>query len=776
MKYIRLSLLTICILFIQINYASGQEWKPVSGNIMTQWAGEITPENAWKEYPRPQMVRKEWKNLNGLWDFTISNGIDNSPSQRYTRKILVPFCVESALSGIKEPVTGSQEMMYRRYFTIPETWKGKRILLHFEAVDYVSKIWIDGKFVGDHKGGYDSFRFDITDALNTSDNHEISMVIWDPSNTGSQPVGKQTLLGLSKGNYTPTSGIWQTVWMEPVAEISIQSLRILPDIDLQTLTVDVILKGWGYDHQIKVRALEKGVEIASAEGVAGKPVTLNIKNPKLWSPDSPYLYDLKVSLSGGGKTIDEVESYFGMRKISMARDAAGFMSIHLNNKEVFQLGPLDQGYWPDGLLTPPSDQALIYDIEYLKKVGCNMDRVHVKVQPARFYYHCDRLGLLVWQDMISPNPAVRRSEAGDAKSWEREWEAIIDQLYSHPSIVQWIVFNESWGQYDTERMTDWTKRKDPSRLVTNASGWIDRNVGDIRDFHDYTVYPSMGWVPKNYPRAMVLGEGGGHELPIKDHLWKADLKIPERIDREGDLIREVMTSPEVLDERYDLWLDNLALLRNYGLKAVVFTQISDVENEVNGWLTYDRKMSKIPVERLASIHSKLFKPNTSKGKFTIPLSMNLPQKWMYSFSEPSADWYKKGNQGKWETGNGPFGEKQINVPDVNTLWETNNLYLQKDFNLSSLPSKLAVVTYNSGLTSVYINGEFVIQINNLRRWDPEVKVSEITLPEKAARLLKKGNNHIAVKFEFFVVPQGGQAYNYFPDYLNYFDLGVIEYQ
>jgi Glycosyl hydrolases family 2, sugar binding domain/Glycosyl hydrolases family 2/Glycosyl hydrolases family 2, TIM barrel domain len=767
-------IISVCFLTLILNQANGQDWKPVPGNIMTTWATTVTPENVWKEYPRPQMVRKEWKNLNGLWDFAVVLGTNNVPSQRYNRKILVPFCVESALSGIKEAVTGSQEMLYRRSFSIPDSWKGKRIILHFEAVDYISKIWVDGKSVGDHKGGYEAFQFDITDVLNSADTHELSLVVWDPSNTGTQPIGKQTLIGLSKGNYTPTSGIWQTVWMEPVSDVSIRSLKILPDVDLETLTVDAAMNGWSYNNQIKVQAMDNGAEVASGEGVAGKPVTLKLKNPKLWSPESPYLYDLKVSLLQGGKTVDEVESYFGMRKISIGRDAAGLMRINLNNKMIFQLGPLDQGYWPDGILTPASDEALKFDVEYLKKIGCNMDRVHMKVQPERFYYYCDKLGLLIWQDMIAPGGSVSRSEVGGAKAFETEWESIIDQLYSHPSIIQWTVFNESWGQYDTERLTDWTKKKDPSRLVSNASGWVDRNVGDIRDYHDYTVYPSVAWVPKYYPRAMVLGEGGGHELTVKDHMWSPDLVIPEKIDRAGDLVREITGSPAVLDERYNLWVDNISIMRKYGMNAVVYTQISDVENELNGWLTYDRKVSKIPVERLAAIHSKFFKPEADNGKFILPLSMNVPQKWMYSFVEPGSDWFKQGSKGTWNSGNGPFGKAQLNVPPVNTKWETGTLYLQRDYNLSAIPSKLAIVDYNNGISDVYINGELAIQINNLRRWDPEVKVSEVNLPEKAMKLLKKGTNHIAVKFEFGTVTQFSRV-SLPVQPTNYFDLGLISY-
>ena len=339
MKPVKTILLVFFLISLNVSRSDGQDWKPVPGNIMTKWASDVTPENVWKEYPRPQMVRKEWKNLNGLWDFSVSIGTGNKPLQRYSRKILVPFCVESALSGIKETITGFQEMMYRRVFHLPENWNGKRILLHFEAVDYYSKIWVDGKFIGEHKGGYDAFQFDITDALSSDVNHEISLVVWDPSNTGTQPVGKQTLLGLSRGRYTPTSGIWQTVWLEPVEEVSIKNLKMLPDIDKGILNVEAVLKGWGKGYQLKIQALDNGNEVASTQGEAGKPLTLKINNPKLWSPGSPFLYDLNVKLMQGDKIVDEVGSYFGMRKISTARDASGFMRIYLNNNQIFQLGP-----------------------------------------------------------------------------------------------------------------------------------------------------------------------------------------------------------------------------------------------------------------------------------------------------------------------------------------------------------------------------------------------------------------------------------------------------
>ena len=773
MKFRHLFSFLLLLFCIQINDSNAQIWKPVGGNIMTPWADEVTPDNVWKEYPRPQMVRKEWLNLNGLWDFSIVLGTENTPSRRYDRKILVPFCVESALSGIKETVTGSQEMMYRRLFKLPESWKGKRVLLNFQASDYRTKVWVNGKLIGEHLGGYDAFQFDITDALGTASDHEINLVIWDPSNTGTQTIGKQTLYGLSKGRYTPTSGVWQTVWLEPVEEVSIKRLKIRSDIDQSTLTVEALVRGWSYDHKVKVQAFDKGTLVASGEGAPDKPVVLTIRDPQLWSPGSPYLYDLKISLAQGNSVVDEVESYFGMRKISTARDASGFVRIQLNNRDIFQFGPLDQGYWPDGNLTPPSDAALKYDVEYLKKIGCNMDRVHIKVQPERFYYHCDKLGILVWQDMVSPVSNPIRSQSGGGKAWEAEWEKIMDQLYNYPSIVQWVVFNESWGQFDTERITNWTKAKDPSRLVTPASGWVDRQVGDIRDFHDYTVYPSMGWIPKNYPRAMVLGEGGGHELIVRDHLWTPDIKIDERIDRAGDLIREVVNTKEDLDERYSLWVENLWYLKKYGLNAVVYTQISDVENELNGWLTYDRKISKLAVERFAELHNKLYTPVDAKGRYVIPLSIITPQKWFYAFEQQSSEWFKT-NQGKWNSGNGPFGIALMNAPDVNTTWNTGTLYLQKDFNLSTLPNSLALVGYHHGLADIYINGVFAIQVNNLRRWDPEIKVSEVPLPEKAMKLLKKGNNNIAIKYEFGNIVQSS-AYSNQATTSNFFDIGLLVY-
>ena len=496
----------LLLLLLQYSFIQAQNWAPVPGQIMTNWANNVTPENVWKEYPRPQMVRTDWLNLNGLWDFEITERDTNKIAINYARKILVPFCVESALSGIKETITGKQQMIYRRFFSIPSHWNQKHLILHFEAVDYEAKVWVDGKYVGIHKGGYDHFQFDIAGFLNKDEKHEIKLVVWDPTNEGSQPIGKQALPAIrNRTKYTATSGIWQTVWLEPTNEVAIESIKIIPNIDNGTISLQTKVVGATQGARIKIQAFDQGKEIASSIAAIGEPVSLQLNQPKLWSPTNPFLYDFKLSLINDGKVVDEVSSYFGMRKISMGRDQEGYMRILLNNEIIYQLGPLDQGYWPDGILTPASDQALRYDIAYLKKIGANMDRMHMKVQPERWYYHCDQLGILVWQDMVSPTKFIDTKSNLNPSDFELEHNITVDQLYNHQSIIQWVLFNESWGQYDTERLTAALKAKDPTRLVINASGWHDKKVGDIRDFHDYTIHPAVALVNKNDDRAMVLG-------------------------------------------------------------------------------------------------------------------------------------------------------------------------------------------------------------------------------------------------------------------------------
>ena len=763
----RISIVFILVLLLQYSFIQAQNWAPVPGQIMTNWANDVTPENVWKEYPRPQMVRTDWLNLNGLWDFEITERDTNKIAINYARKILVPFCVESALSGIKETITGKQQMMYRRFFSIPSHWNQKQLILHFEAVDYETKVWVDGKYVGVHKGGYDHFQFDIAGFLNKDEKHEIKLVVWDPTNEGSQPIGKQALPAIRNiTKYTATSGIWQTVWLEPINTLAIESLKIIPNIDNATISLQTKIVGATQGARIKIQAFDQGNEIASSIAAIGEPISLQLNQPKLWSPTNPFLYDLKLSLINDGKVSDEVSSYFGMRKISMGRDQEGYMRILLNNEIIYQLGPLDQGYWPDGLLTPASDQALRYDIAYLKKIGANMDRMHMKVQPERWYYHCDQLGILVWQDMVSPTKFIDTKSNLNPSDFELEHNITVDQLYNHPSIIQWVLFNESWGQYDTERLTAALKAKDPTRLVINASGWHDKKVGDIRDFHDYTIHPAVALVNKNDDRAMVLGEAGGIDLLIPGHLWTPDLKGGTKIktDWSIDFKKGIVKSSDELIEKYKILLDDLFQLKKYGLNAVVYTQISDVEDEISGWMTYDRKVSKLPETTFAALHEQFFKP-TMTGKFILPLSINEPQQWNYSFTAPSNDWIKNTTIADFKLGEAPFGIESNNVHKVNTPWNTNSLFLNKEFTLSSVPSKLSLIACNTGITEVYINGAYVMQFNNFLKNDPEVKISETILSDEAMKLLKLGVNQLSLKFNF---PSVGK-----PVY--YYDFGIKEY-
>jgi hypothetical protein len=459
--------------------------------------------------------------------------------------------------------------------------------------------------------------------------------------------------------------------------------------------------------EIKIQAFDNGKEVASVIADPTNKIQLKIKNAKPWSPDSPFLYDLKLTLVKDGNKLDEVTSYFGMRNISMARDQSGFMRIFLNNKQIYQLGALDQGYWPDGILTPPSDQAISAEIAYLKSIGANMERIHMKVQPERWYYHCDKQGILVWQDMVSLSKNVLRSQYGNGTNWEAYCEKIINQLNNHPSIIQWVIFNESWAQYDTERITDWFKKKDSSRLVINASGWKDYPVGDIRDIHDYTFIPSIPYVTNSYPRAIVLGEAGGFDMPVANHTWNPSLKMPETTDWLGDMRRVVINNTNLFAEKYNEWMSSVSLLRNHGLNAVVYTQLSDVENEVNGWMTYDRKVSKVSAKQLADIHKQFYAP-LPQEKTLLALSAN-PQ-------------------------------------TVGLIKKDESISFTKEFTLEKIPEKLSLILVNKGISEIYINGEKIMGISNFIKKDAEVKVSEVILPEAAMKMLKNGLNTVMLKF------------------------------
>ena len=737
---------------------------------MTRWAKQVSPNNVHPEYPRPQMVRKNWLNLNGLWEYAIRPKDEGQPKQ-FDGQILVPFPAESALSGVMKPVGEKRRLWYQRTFEIPNEWAGKRILLHFGAVDWETRVWVNGKQVGIHhgwgepsilpfsqagvhRGGYDPFTFDITDELYDSGTQQIVLSVWDPTDAGSQPRGKQ--VRNPRGIwYTAVTGIWQTVWLEPVPESYIRSFRIEPDVDGNCVRVWVFIVGDRDSHIVHAQTwlpAVKADEPPESSGVWGKAGELRIslaKDPKtrLWSPDSPYLYKLQISLhkkkgkrSGGGELVDRVDSYFGMRKISAEKDKTGINRLFLNNKPLFQYGPLDQGFWPDGLYTAPTDEALRYDIEVLKKLGCNMMRKHVKVEPARFYHWCDKLGLLVWQDMPNAN---NRTDA-DKKQFTIELIRLIHSHWNHPSIVMWVPFNEGWGQFNTEQITGNIKSDDPTRLVNNASGWKDCRVGDVHDIHKY---PGPAAPPVEENRAAVLGEFGGLGLPVKGHTWQ---------DEKNWGYRSYKTR-EKLTDAYLVLLENLRSLIGGGLCAGVYTQTTDVEIEVNGLMTYDRAMIKMDVEKTAAANRRLYLP-PPVVKTIVPTSQKQGQSWRYTTSKPGDGWQRAGfDDSDWQKGKGGFGTEGTPGAVVGTDWKSSDIWLRRTFELKNKKlSRPQLLIHHDEDAEVYINGRLIAKLDGYTS-----SYVQVRLDEKARRALKVGSNCLAVHC---TQTTGGQ----------YIDVGLVD--
>jgi beta-galactosidase/beta-glucuronidase len=583
---------SVCLLSIS-TVSSQQE------QLLTRWAADVSPENVLPEYPRPQLVREQWLNLNGLWDYTITNLNAEQPTE-FEGEILVPFPIESLLSGVQERVM-VRPIWYHRTFTIPENWAGQRVLLHFGAVDWEAKVWVNGQEIGTHRGGYDPFSWDITDALNeTQAEQELVVRVLDPTE-GTQPRGKQVFYPDAIW-YTPTTGIWQTVWLEPVPQAHIEGLKLGSDIDKSVITVQASVSDTSADYSVSVDVLDGDAVVASATGNAADQIEIPIEDAKLWSPDSPFLYDLRVTLSENDNALDSVTSYIGMRKIAMQPDDEGVLRLYLNNEPLFQYGLLDQGFWPDGLYTAPTDEALRYDIEVTRDLGFNLIRKHVKVEPERWYYWADKLGMLVWQDMPSGDDfaefgfgEIERSEKS-AQQFEFELQRMVDTHANHPSIVMWVLFNEGWGQYDTERLSDWLKAYDPTRLVNSASGWNDMLVGDVRDIHSY---PGPEAPRRDSDRVSVLGEFGGLGLPVAGHTWLAQNSWGYQEYGDAETLLQGYTG---LIER----LRELQVTR--GLAAAIYTQTTDVETEVNGIMTYDRELIKMGADEILAVNATLFEP------------------------------------------------------------------------------------------------------------------------------------------------------------------------
>ena len=582
------AVLVCCALALTV--CAQAQWKPAGDKIKTKWAEQINPQNVLPEYPRPQLERTDWVNQNGEWEYAIKPKGEVEPNS-FDGNILVPFAVESSLSGVQKEVGENNELWYKRSFAVPANWKNKDVVLNFGAVDWKADVFVNDILIGSHQGGFTPFSFNITPYLTGKSNQKLVVRVWDPSDRGYQPRGKQT--SNPEGIwYTPVTGIWQTVWLEPVATNHITSVKSIPNIDNGTMNVTVGTSQPCNTAVVEVKLLDKGQVVASAKGVQGKELRLAVQNPTLWDTSNPYLYDMKVSLTKDGKVVDDVKSYTAFRKISSKRDANGIMRMQLNNKNLFQYGPLDQGWWPDGLYTAPTDEALLYDIVKTKDWGFNMIRKHVKVEPARWYYHCDKEGILVWQDMPSGDMGNQwaphtynggtdkeRSSASIANYYQ-EWKEIMDLCVSHPSVVVWVPFNEAWGQFDTEKVAEWTKNYDPSRLVNPASGGNHRACGDILDLHNYPG-PSMFLFDPQ--RVTVLGEYGGIGLPLENHLWW---------NKRNWGYVQFKNSDEVTAE-YVKYANELKEMVDRGFSAAVYTQTTDVEGEVNGLMTYDRKEIKI---------------------------------------------------------------------------------------------------------------------------------------------------------------------------------------
>jgi hypothetical protein len=717
-----LIVLVVVLCLCQVMFAA-DEWKPAKSPLLTRWAKEVSPERVLPEYPRPQMVRKDWLNLNGLWQFGDQYEIKEAPvGNDLPGRILVPFCMESALSGVGKH---ADSVWYRRTFEVPKEWGDKRVLLHFGAVDYQCAVMVNGKSVGEHTGGYDAFSFDITDALKRDGAQELIVSVTDRTDE-TQARGKQhpNPHGIW---YVPCTGIWQTVWLEPVAKDAIQSLKIVADLDGGGVRVDVEPA-----NAADVEVLEG--EKVIAKGKAGELIKL--ADAKLWSPENPHLYGLRIRAGG-----DSVESYFGMRKIEVAKGDNGVPRIKLNGKQVLQVGPLDQGYWPDGNYTAPTDEALKFDLELTKKLGFNMIRKHVKVEPQRWYYWADRMGFLVWQDMPNMMEPGAKDPAAQ-KQFEKELVALVEQHRNSPSIIMWVPFNEGWGQHDTERLTKMVKELDPTRLVNNASGWVDKGVGDVHDIHAYPG-PAAPRVEKD--RAIVLGEFGGLGLGVDGHTWSSKAWGYQGMASQADLTEKYV---RLLGRLWDL-------MENDGLCAGVYTQTTDVETEANGLITYDREVLKIDEARVRQ--ANLGKGPRYSVKPVVATAQTEPAEWKYTFEKPGEDWAKvEFDASSWKTGKSGFGTQGTPGAIVNTTWNTPEIWLRREITLpESIPADLRIAVHHDEDCEIYLNGVLAARA---RRFSSDY--GERAISPDAMKTLKPGKNTIAVHCK---QTTGGQ----------YIDVGLV---
>lgn len=711
------------LLFPSFAMTRQSNWKiPGNAPLLTRWSTEVNPAHPLPEYPRPQLVRSHWLNLNGVWEF--AEAVEQEPPpfrKQLAGRILVPYPVESALSGVMRRI---DRLWYRRTFTIPAAWTGQRVMLHFGAVDWEASVYVNGRAIGSHRGGYDPFSFDITDALGKRGDQEILVGVFDPSDAGDQPRGKQVLKPEGIW-YTSTTGIWQTVWLEPVPEVHIVALQVVPDISSSQFRISADLAGEANDVRVSADLMLNGAVLSSATGSPGKEFSLTVPSPVLWSPGNPHLYDVRIRAVRQGVVLDSVDSYAGLRSVEVSKDEQGLNRIFLNGEPVFQIGLLDQGFWPDGIYTAPTDAALRYDIEVTKQLGFNMARKHVKVEPDRWYYWADKLGLLVWQDMPSANNKTPEGQ----RQFESELGEMVRTLRNHPSIVMWVVFNEGWGQFDTERLAALVKGLDPKRLVNSVSGWTDKGVGDVNDIHSY---PKPQSPPAESARVAILGEFGGLGFAVAGHTWQS-----EHWGYQG------MNSTEQLTAKYELFLRRVyGLKENPGLSAAVYTQTTDVEVECNGLVTYNRVVVKPDMQRIALANRGDFSiaAPLSTLHVVVPTSQEQAQTWRYSVEPPPESWINGSfDDSAWKMGPAGFGSRGIRGGSMRTEWTGSDLWIRRTFEMDDPGSdSLAFLLHNDGDVEVYINGTLAASATG---WATEYDVFEIGHTARLA--FRKGTNVIA---------------------------------
>jgi len=726
-----------CLLTILMvsSYVFAADWSMKKAPLMTKWAAEINVNSPLPEYPRPQMVRTDWSNLNGLWEFQVGTREDAAPyGKTLSEKILVPYPVESALSGVMEH---HDRVWYRRMISIPSTWKGSRILLHFGAIDWESEIYINGNSVCIHKGGYDEISIDITPYLVDTRDQEVIVRVYDPTESYGQPRGKQE--NPPHGNlimYTPVTGIWQTVWMEPVADCSIKGIKLVPDVDNSRLKLMVETDGSAKDLTLVATAKDGKKIVGTVSGKTGAYLYIPIKKAKLWSPDSPFLYDLNIELKSGNTTIDHVESYFGMRKISL-QQVGDHQKISLNNKFVYNLGFLDQGFWPDGIYTAPTDEALKFDIQIQKDFGYNFVRKHIKVEPQRWYYWADKLGLMVWQDMPSANSYKHLPPPVDTLQYRKELGRMIDGRFNSPSIICWVLFNETQGQKAsngfnlTKNMFDLVKAKDPNRLINVASDNIFKDsIGDILDYHSYPGPKAI----ESKTMATACGEFGSVGLAVPGHEWKANEGVS------GLMVKSV----KELENTYESYINMLSEFKvSHGMSGAVFTQLTDVEQEINGFLTYDR-IPKVSIENIKAINERLVN-QILKKEVLIPDATTTGLVWKYTTTKPASDWTNRSfDDAAWKSGKGGFGAGAPPESVVNTEWNTNDIWLRTDVKMGKIkPQDLENIYFH-----IYYDEDYEVYINGVQVASGKGNSTNyVTLPltvEAKKALKSKKVNTIAV--------------------------------